>query len=46
MENDRNAPATRGDVQDLKDELLEALRDGQTEMLKAFHSFAQTPTLS
>jgi BMFP domain-containing protein YqiC len=57
MESDRNATATKGDLQDLKDqiltttkgdiqnlrdELLEAFRDSQTEMLRAFYSFAQS----
>jgi hypothetical protein len=49
MENDRNAPATKGDVQDLRaemkameDRLVEAFRDGQTELLKAFYHYAQT----
>jgi len=55
MESDRNATATKGDLQDLKDEiltttkgdiqnlrdeLLEAFRDSQTELLRAFYSFA------
>ena len=49
MDNDRNAPATKGDVQDLRtelkaieDRLVEAFRDGQTELLKAFYNYAQT----
>jgi hypothetical protein len=57
MDNDRNAPATKGDLQDLKqelkidlsgemkameDRLVEAFRDGQTELLKAFYSYAQS----
>ena len=49
MDNDRNAPATKGDVQDLRtelkameDRLVEASRDGQTELLKAFYNYAQT----
>jgi hypothetical protein len=42
MEIDRTAPATKGDLLDLKDELLEAFRDSQTELLKAFYSFATT----
>jgi uncharacterized lipoprotein YddW (UPF0748 family) len=49
MDNDRNAPATKGDVQDLRaemkamgDRLAAAFRDGQTELLKAFYNYAQT----
>ena len=49
MDNDRSAPATKGDVQDLRtelkameDRLVEAFRDGQTELLKAFYNYAQT----
>ena len=53
MEIDRNANATKGDLQDLRDEmkgdirglrdeLLEAFRDSQTELLRAFYSFAQS----
>jgi hypothetical protein len=53
MDNDRNAPATKGDVQDVKlelgaemkameDRLVEAFRDGQTELLKAFYNYAQS----
>ena len=57
MEVDRNAPATKGDIADLRaemkgdiadlraemkameDRLIEAFRDAQTELLKAFYSF-------
>jgi hypothetical protein len=53
MDDDRNAPATKGDVQDVRlelgadmkameDRLVEAFRDGQTELLKAFYSYAQS----
>jgi peptidoglycan hydrolase CwlO-like protein len=49
MDSDRNAPATKGDVQDLRaevkameDRLVEAFRDGQTELLKAFYNYAQS----
>jgi hypothetical protein len=53
MDNDRNAPATKGDVKDVKlelgaemkameDRLVEAFRDGQTELLKAFYNYAQS----
>ena len=39
---DRNAPATKGDLLDLKDHLVEAIRDSQAEVLKAFYSFAES----
>jgi len=46
MDEDRNAPATKGDLTDaisnLRDELLEAIHDSQTEMLRAFYGFTQT----
>jgi hypothetical protein len=42
MADDRNSPATKGDLADLKDELVEAVRDIQTETLKAFYGFTQT----
>ena len=46
MDEDRNAPATKGDLADglanLRDELLEAIRDSQTGMLRAFYGFTQT----
>ncbi len=42
MADDRNSPATKGDLADLKDELVEAIRDVQTETLKAFYGFTQT----
>jgi hypothetical protein len=46
---DPNAPATKADFQqlrgelgDLKDELVETMRDVQTELLKSFYSFAKS----
>ena len=56
MENDRSAPATKGDIADLRvelktiedrlvtmeDRLVEAVRDNQTERLKAFYSFTES----
>jgi hypothetical protein len=46
MENDRNTPATKGDLEDLEarivDRLTEAIRDAQTEVLKAFYGFAES----
>jgi len=49
MDIDRNAPATKGDLLDLRqeisglrDELVVAIHDGQTELLRAFYGFTQT----
>jgi predicted nucleic acid-binding Zn-ribbon protein len=67
MENDRSAPATKGDIDDVKreiadlkqdvkqeiamvrsemqhsfDHLTETMRDGQTELLKAFYGYTQS----
>lgn len=42
MSDDRSIPATKGDVLDLKDQLVESFRDGQTELLTAFYGFTQT----
>jgi hypothetical protein len=46
---DADAPATKRDVDQLRaefhhgfDDLKEAMRDNQTELLKAFYNFAQT----
>ena len=38
MENDRNVPATKGDIADI----LEALRDVETRLLNAFYGYAKT----
>ncbi|HXP85859.1 MAG TPA: hypothetical protein VN841_14140 [Bryobacteraceae bacterium] len=43
MPDHDNAPATRKDLRDLRDELVEAMRDMQTEVLRAFHNWA-SPT--
>ena len=53
MNDDRSTPATKGDLQDLRDELkgemsslrdelLEAIHDSQTALLKAFYGFGET----
>ncbi|HZD49531.1 MAG TPA: hypothetical protein VE178_12385 [Silvibacterium sp.] len=57
MDIDRNAPTTKGDLLDLREELrrdftqglsnlreelVEAIHDGQTEVLRAFYGFTQT----
>ena len=46
MNDDRNAPATKGDIAELETRLTETLtevmRDGQTETLKAFYGFVES----
>ena len=42
MEDERSAPATKGDLLELKDELIEAIRDNQTEILRSIYGFTQT----
>jgi hypothetical protein len=42
MDNDRNAPATKGDLADQEARIVEAIRDAQTEVLKAFYGFAES----
>jgi hypothetical protein len=48
MENDRDAPATKGDIGQLRSEMshgyndiLERIADGETRLLKAFYWFAE-----
>jgi hypothetical protein len=40
--DDRNAPATKGDLAELGARLVEVMRDAQTETLKAFYGFVET----
>lgn len=42
MDEERSKPATKGDLTDLEDRLVETIRDSQTEVLKAFYGFSQT----
>ena len=42
MEDDRNAPATKGDLEDIEARLNERMRDMQTKLLKAFFGFAES----
>jgi hypothetical protein len=35
-------PATRADVEKLREELLEAIHDSETRLLKAFYGFTET----
>ena len=38
----RDISELRSEMKDMEDRLVEAFRDGQTELLKAFYSFAQS----
>jgi hypothetical protein len=40
MNDDRNAPATKGDIDDLHAEIVATLRDIQAEMVKGFDCFS------
>jgi hypothetical protein len=49
MADDRNAPATKGDIADLRSEmqelresLQESIRDSQTEVLRAIYGFTKS----
>jgi hypothetical protein len=42
MDNNRSAPATKGDVLDLEERVMEAIHDIETRLLKAFYTFAET----
>jgi len=42
MDIDSNAPATKGDIQDLRAEMVESVRSIQAELLKAFYAFAES----
>jgi hypothetical protein len=53
MDNERNTPATKGDLQDLEvhvtgrvqeleNRLLEAIHDGETQFLRAFYSVIES----
>ena len=39
---DRNAPATKGDIQDMKDELIETVRGIETKLLDAFYGYTKS----
>ena len=36
---DRSAPATKGDLIDLENRLIEVIGDNETKLLQAFYSF-------
>jgi hypothetical protein len=40
--DDRNAPATKGDVADSEDRVMERLRDIETKLLNAFYGYAKS----
>ena len=42
VDYDPNAPATKGDLQQMRDELREVVRDSETRVLGGFHSFAES----
>ena len=41
-ENERKAPATKGDVADLEERVMERLRDIETKLLGAFYGYAKS----
>jgi hypothetical protein len=42
MDNDRNVPVTKGDIEDIRAELVKTMRDSQTELLKAFYNVTES----
>jgi hypothetical protein len=40
--DDRNAPATKGDIADSEERVIERLRDIETKLLNAFYGYAKT----
>ena len=40
--DDRNAPATKGDIADSEDRVMERLRDIETKLLNAFYGYAKS----
>jgi len=40
--DDRNAPATKGDIADSEDRVMERLRDMETKLLNAFYGYAKS----
>ena len=41
MPEDKNRPATKGDLEELENRLVEKMRDMQTEVLRVFHNWAR-----
>ena len=42
MNDNGSKPATRNDLAKLKEELLEAIHDSETRLLKAFYAYAES----
>jgi hypothetical protein len=40
--DDRNAPATKGDIADSEERVMERLRDIETKLLNAFYGYAKS----
>jgi hypothetical protein len=40
--DDRNAPATKGDIADSEERVMERLRDVETKLLNAFYGYAKS----
>ena len=40
--DDRNAPATKGDIADSEDRITEWLREVETKLLSAFYGYAKS----
>ena len=40
--DDRDAPATKGDIADSEDRVMERLRDIETKLLNAFYGYAKS----
>ena len=40
--DDRNVPATKGDIADSEDRVMERLRDIETKLLNAFYGYAKS----
>jgi hypothetical protein len=40
--DDRTAPATKGDIADSEDRVMERLRDIETKLLNAFYGYAKS----
>jgi uncharacterized protein involved in exopolysaccharide biosynthesis len=40
--NDRTAPATKGDIVDAEEQIVEILRDVETKLLNAFYGYAKS----
>ena len=41
-DEERNTPATRGDLEEAKDVILEVVREVETKLVNAFNGYAKT----